>query len=361
MEQARLTNHVGRLRAENPVSVADHAIDLLQKRIEEEFGLRVVMGAELEFAVLPKPGMAKDPLLSLPTAGTSPTYDYLPSVSRKPQQQAAWFPLSGWVNRMYEEAGTKSLWKQLEVVFSHAPVEGTGEPKSGSLSEFADAIRRMQHGLQQLPDPFSPAPDDMPPFIKQLLSRAIEEVRLTSTIPGCMAQNGLHLNMSLVGVKGEEPFLKQATRDHFSNGLGEMMEENLYLLGSDHPTIDRLRCKYGNPSTSYFNQVKSKTTAEAQYLENGVPSASSNPSYAILLELAGIYYTLKFRSPREQEPEIHPQHMDMLTPSSLYRDFKEGTLLRQTLNTVEPQLGERFRQAIEHTPPGREIERLGRY
>ena len=142
-------------------------------------------------------------------------------------------------------------------------------------------------------------------------------------------------------------------------GIGTMHDENLYLLGHDNSSIRRWANCFGfhSPRTPFTSQVvprenKTRGTEPSSYLENKIAGASSNPYYAVMLNLAGIYTGLSAQETIEQRHSS--QDYANLSSAELTEAFQNGHKLRDVLNELEPGLGQRFYAAIDKCPPGQE-------
>lgn len=352
------THAASAARADDPEALAKHAIKLLEQRIRNDFGLRVAMGAEVEFAVLPNQANLTDARFSLPDKLGS-DFLYTASAARSQKQRDRWFPESRRVNRTYRESPTMCSWQQMEVVLTHEPSRADGEPLKTDCITLGHTIAALRNHIKHMPRGLKNAPTQEQQidrfYWQQLRAHHIHEVRFNASIPSSNIHNGLHLNMSLIGADNCEPILQQPRMaTQLQNNLGYMMEENLYLLGSSYPAIERWRDHYGRRVTTFSQQIKKKV----DYLENRLPAADSNPYYAIMLQLAGTYNALAESSEDASQCDPQTHHMDMLSPSLLMKEFNNGILLKQTLNTMEPGLGNRFYAAIAKTPPGHEKSAL---
>ncbi len=337
---------------ENPQDVARRAIRLLEARIHQEFGLRVVMGAELEFAALPRAGESKAIFFSLPEKNGG-TYFYEASAARPPAQQDGFFPQSRYVNRVYRETTSPCPWQQLEVVFTHRPGDHERHLPADSLM-LIRSIEAMKKHLQTERSGHKNLPDwrgrALQGYWADLRART-DEIRFNASIPGSNIHNGLHLNMSLTDAEGHEPIAQQPDiAKRIQNGLGYMFEENLYLLGSTQQALTRLRDRHPSHVVKFSQQIKK----HPDYLETRLPAADSNPSYAVLLQLAGTYSALLHTQGETAGIDPQTYQFDALSAETLHKEFEHGTLLKDTLNRVEPELGDRFCEAIRLTPPGKE-------
>ena len=106
---------------------------------------------------------------------------------------------------------------------------------------------------------------------------------------------------------------------------------------------------------------------KGDYLENAVPSASSNPYYATLLTLAGVYEGLSRIQGKTLPPAYAPEKpglfnrgdsLNAVAPRAEEIFFHENNTLTRVLNHVQPGLGDDFRETIRTYPPGKEMRRV---
>lgn len=118
---------------------------------------------------------------------------------------------------------------------------------------------------------------------------------------------------------------------------------------------------------NFSDHVRCKNMAD--YIENVIPDASANPYYTVLLQLAGTVQALSHHGFNQGESSPHlrseqtpvTQHTrDWRNTSylTLKDDFNNAHALHDVLNACEPELGNRFMDAIERCPPGKEASSL---
>lgn len=357
MHHARLSPHQ-RLRDDEPVALAKHAIRVLEEKLASQFNVKPVMGAELEFGILPR---GDDTFLGILGKEQTVIHNgiddiYAPSVTRVHLERDNWFPDSHRVAYSYRESPQPhTLWQQAEVVISHQPTRG-----ADSLS-LARTIEAMRHHLRTLPRGYKPGSsmtfDGLQHYAKwKPLHRTIgDTIRFDASIAGANIHNGMHLNCSFIDSRtGETCLDDDRTQRHCMNGISAMCEENLYLLGSSYPALERFMNNFGRGANTQHHLCKAKHQALASYVENRIPPADANPYYAVMLQLAGMYRTLQ-QQDRDADPQARVSTAyEKLSPALLYQRHTKGTLLRDTLNRVEPGLGEKFMSGIVRHPPGQE-------
>lgn len=386
--------------AENPEIIAKHAIRVLERAIHQQFGIDVHAGAELECSYRIPPSLheqlslhkhpgcdllngkktsnytsarkqrrsndpAKQRLLTVSLVGLGLQKPGGPEVAMIPISDSL-FPDSSWIAYSYKEdrAVSKDGWVLYEHVITHRAPHSTrpaGE-RMVTLSRAIEALRKT----------IASTPADRHHFAKDPIHSAwIEHVahhvseRSTRARGPDYSINGLHLNISLT-YQGKNLFTQSKTQAAMRHMLNEFIaplihEENFLLLSS--PAA--LSRSFKRSGTGGINLEPSSR------MEIRTPSAESNPYYTSLIALAAIYRGLKemkYSSELGQfaEPDISGciSHVspDFSSPKAHLlnaeeRFFHPHNILKETLNQLEPELGERFVSAIKQTPPGCEKSR----
>ena len=343
-----------------PVALAKHAIRLLEQRLAEDYGIRAIMGAEIEFAAFAasdRPGGQ----FGLPYKD-SKAHDPRPSAAKPPKHRDAWFPESRRVAYAYHESATGRIagHEQLELVLTHTPMRADGAALPHDALGLARSIEAARHHLKRLPLGYKPGAMSFAGMQnyarwKPMHRRMGDTIRFDAAVPGELFHNGLHLNCSFAdAVTGQERLDHPHARDHLMNGIAAMAEENLYLLGSSYPAIERFERNFGRGANTRYHLCKARDEAEQSYIENRIPPADANSYYAVLLQLAAVHRTLAQGGLDVPAPEIVSHGFEQLTPVALRRRFLDGSQLGETLEGLETGLGTKFRAAIARHPPGTE-------
>lgn len=357
-------------RVDNPEALAKHAITLLEKALARDFGVRPVMGAELEFSAITD-NLAKDKsVLGLVDKKRIPRSTE-PSVA-KPNQRDAWFPESRRIAYCYHEAGSHSaLEEQMEIVISHQAMKADGTPLPNSALTLARTIEATRNHIVYYPFGYykNSAYVAENPSVRvlweerhaqhkkwaELREKEVDVLRFDASNQHAGITNGMHLNTSFVDARsGKQCLDTPNAAQHLKNGISTIMEENLYLLGSQQPSLDRFHSRFGHHTDAGDDLCKSKNLENKDYIENRIPPADANPYYAVMLQLAGVYATLQKENLNEPTEKITTAGFQGLSAGKLWARFHKGIQLRGLLNHTEPALGDRFMAAIERTPPGRE-------
>lgn len=380
-------NHAARIAAsqDNPEQIAKHVIRVLEQALRDEFGVNLYAGVELEYEVkipqalrfgkhgdenpfqMQKPGRGDElpahykvdtKLLQVPDTAAAGT-THLPV-------REVLFPESPAVCYSYLEGAGQHGWFHYETVLSHLGVQNKtpfGEGRMNVLARATEALRKtIAH---------------TPPQRTQFAQDAQHNAWLADQAHGITERNtsgfgphfshGMHVNVSFETGGGTFlspalPDTEQAVRERtLQRGLVDIFNEGAYLLHGTDASLARAemwRVQDGH------NGVEFKDGAYAEICR---PSADSNPYYALMLTLLGVYHTLKdfefdpasgnFAKKVWAVPEAYPHALDY--EEGLRQQMKEcfmdgPRLLERTLNTLEPELGSRFMDAIERIPPGKE-------
>lgn len=352
--------HRARPHDDEPIALAKHAIKLLEEHIKRDYGATVLMGAEQEFSAFTDTvndgksnpyGM--DDMKANAYGGTA-------SIARALYLRDKHFPNSRRVNRTYREQAYNNNWHKFEVVLSHIPANADGSEAPRSPSILARSVEALRSQLKRTDLKHHGISAKVP-----LGKDGSQSVYFDPSIDN--VTNGFNLNISLLDSDGKSMFNKPSgVADPHSGIQGKCMreisaihDENLYLLGHDTSSIRRWSNRFGfhSPRVPITFQVvprenKTRGTDSASYLENKIASASSNPYYAVMLNLAGIYSGL---NAQETTPQRYSaQDYANLSSTKLKQTFQNGTKLRDVLNQLEPGLGERFYEAVKKCPPGQE-------
>lgn len=328
-------------RVEDPEALAKHAIKLLEKRLAEEYGVKVQMGVELEYSLFMKPDAPG--LMNSPSAITD---DPLRLGTYGDQRL---FRLSRFVAYGYREGAgysdaTKSICRY-EMVTDHThPIPLHLLPRSIDMlrKELASGGNRMMKADGTLNDP--PITTKItkwnithPRRIRQAkwYNANVTDVRFDSQEEGKIT-NGLHLNFSLVDLKTGNAILK--SMDPLMTALVDTTnryfteQERLFKETPEQSFRADIRGKkkaYPHVAIrSTDMEQKSPLTEQGMpcYLENKTPPADCNTYYAVLTQLAAIC---------DAVAQSHGQ------PASN---------LKEVMNSLEPALGDRFKKAERAHP-----------
>lgn len=397
--------------SDNPEAIAKHAILVLEKGLLEHFGVEVHSGIELECSYrFPKalqqqlvndvkpseprvkhnflhgekrhvftpagkrqgshdPNDSHDLTVNLTGMGIAeptdrPVYQRDDAMFTQLPVTDCLFPDSSWISHTYcEDVPMENGWSQYEHVISHqGPQEDItfGEGRMLKLARATEALRKT----------VASTPKERRNFAKQPLhnqwlnhvANAITE-RSTEAISPTGHPQGMHINFSLTR-KGKALLRFKEEREAFERPLGDMVRENEYLMLPSEQAYQRSK-------TRENQHVYGAHESNTPYLEITSPSSESNPYYAMLVTLAGIYYALGDRGFDKQSGKFEATHQ----AAALYpnpkgrkefasfadrapdRFFDGHYLLPQLLNHLEPELGNQFFDAIERVPPGKEKPR----
>jgi len=366
-------------RSNAPVNIAREAIKELEAKIFDEFGMRVRIGTEIEFAGKVKPDVQfkSNPMelygSNLAKRGYKPsarrsgameeylrtkpgTYDEEWAKKPSTETKDLLFPDSPYVCYSYVE-GTHSLpYYKYEVVLSHQGVEKRERHLDGSKpykspTQFSrallmgDVIEQM-HAIILGSYP-SEANFRSPQHAEQkALHDLFDETTIASSVKDIT--NGMHINVGLqpVGGKLKDPHQPVRTQHLMVSSIKNLSFENLYLFGLSDEAARRYESRNG------LKQVSGKQ----MYVENAVPGGDANPYYSILVTLAGTYNALCKDAGSPNYVEIKNGQR---TAHEAYPDAKAAwnapdNALRSILDKVKPGLGQSFGDAIKETEPGKE-------
>jgi hypothetical protein len=178
----------------------------------------------------------------------------------------------------------------------------------------------------------------------QLWKERIESVSTKAQVTGIT--NGLHINIGLdAGEKRNHDRAISADRLFALHAIHEMTVKNLYLLGMNDD--DRIRYKARN-------NLK-RLNSHGLWVENAIPSADSNPYYAVMLTLAGTLKGLRAAHGANGHgvTPIKPS-LDISEDEAKNSFFTSNNELRSMINSLDitkGSLGDQFFTAIEKTPP----------
>lgn len=328
----------------DPEKLARRAITLLENRILDEFGARVLMGAELEFTTGPQ--IPEHHPLSRATDPEIPsTLDYYAPARQKLPENAAkeapGYENSPYISVLHRIIPPKSVEsRQFELIFSHQAPYGT--PEQGNLVNLARMIGAEKKHLTS---------DTQIPQLS--FSACLTE-------NGKQVTSGLHLNISLTDKEGfpllgrrRDPaqparFLPNARSQALMHGIEHMQQEGQYLLGHDPAHFERLQAMEDMFFPLYLRGQDADLADERlMRIENRIPAADSNPYMAVMLTLAGIYEGLRQHetSRTVKDTSLYPLPRDA---NEARRHFSESSSLIPLLNRLEPELGDQLRTAIKH-------------
>jgi hypothetical protein len=367
-----------------PVEQAKQAIALLEQKIYADYGYQVSMGAELEFLAKAKEEFEKTKLaedgkdnpLGLsrkkPTAGNGAFTPQgwrpeKPASGQDVDPDTAYkddilFPESPYVCYSYLEQAHNPPFYLYETVISHRATEkedqGTAAHSRGLLT--ARAIEAVSATiLGQHLSPGIPRADHFPGMhalrtnAQELRSR-LEWVSLApfaEKIP-----SGMHINVG-IGTAQHQP--SEAEMKMIAGAIKDVTLDGLYLLGTDPASMQR----YQKRNPSKYVEYKER----GHYIENALPSSSTNPYYATLLTLAGIYEGLGRIHGKPVPPAYGPEapglfnrgdKLNQVAPRAHDIFFDTRNSLTRVLNHVQSGLGSQFNNTIRDFPPGREMRRV---
>lgn len=345
-----------------PGEIAREAIPLLEKAIFDEFGLKVKMGAELEFCL-----SGREPALDhMPKKNTG-----IPSRLKHKSEQVQLFELSPIVSAFYRETegDTEKDIVQYEIVFSH-------NHPGDDARYLADAINHIKLKLQAqepLHDTvYNPREEKR---IERSVGNYFKKVSFDSIIPLYILQdsvtkeelpvsvsNGLHLNISLwdgnrnvLHAMPHEVTSETPALNTFEKGLqyaiGMAFQHNLPAISPSHLSYKRFQDRKLDLSEIRFRKrTPTMVTGPTHYIENRIPGADSDPSTAIMLSLAGVYEGLRQLAYEKGKAEFKaPEITDNSIPASRFESevlLNYKNPVKDTLNIVQKGLGDAFHNAV---------------
>jgi hypothetical protein len=353
-------------KSTKPVEEAKYIIQRLEQRIAEDFGCDVSLGAEIEFVVKSKDGDVPFKM--------GPLGDYAPQATRSKEQKHKspdeFFPDSPYVCYSYKELSSPPFY-QYESVISHeaidekalerAQVKGVllGKVIEGVMGEIVRASYRPKNSSEEVRHLRDYA------HIHRLHDKAsvIYMQPFVETFPGSAKQtglcNGININIGVTEHASGENIIAKTPSKRFAikQAVKDIELDNLYLLGTDEN--NGMRFKARNNSQYVAEDFMD------EYIENSMPSVSSNPYYAVLLTLAGVYAGLQHAKSQTAsttiaahlEKQLQPRYIDILPHAEELFNHQDNAL-RAVLNHLEDGLGDRFIETIQKHPPGTEWRRV---
>lgn len=328
-------------RTDDVNTLAKRAMTLLEQRMQQEFGVQVKMGAELEFTVAHDSAI-KNPL-GLPDPKKGKAAGFIPSGKRESKLRDALFPNSPSVCYSYKERVQEPGLTKYEVVVSHEAGDGRNQPVSSRARYLADNI----HALKKL---LPAALED--PRIAVTGKSHIKDLSLEATI-GRNLTNSQHITISLLDA-ASQPLLEAHQYRDLATSMQRYLLEHIRLLGDD----EKSKARWLGPNRSDRLEVYAPSVEHGfdfdhvDYLENRFPSAASNPYMAVLLTLAACDAGLSVmaKNPRDFYPRLGPGSNTKLATAQCDAPITQDMPLFERLNALEPQLGTRLAAALVHAP-----------
>lgn len=324
--------------------LAVRAIKLIDEAIEQDFGLKVLMGAELEFT------LAKDHspvyLTEVLPIAFSNDADYRPAAEKDgSDSKPAFFPDSPIVTKFYPE---RNLGKY-EIVFSHMA-------KHWRPDKLPVAIDSVKRRIGSKKDGYG---------ADEVFFETVEIMSINNLLA---ITNGLHINVSI-----ERDGTNSLPTRNLSIGIGsdifienrfiEFFSESMLLLASTESSYRRfntgLSGRHNAPTMLDRNEaIKFKGPFAGRWVEIRLPGAEADPYLAVLSGISGLYYSImdreKIKIDDHGKVKIlgHEEEKLRLTlpknKTEAIERFERGTILRDMLNSLsgEERLGDRFHAAI---------------
>lgn len=347
-------------RTDDPTKLARHAIRLLESELNETFGLRAVMGAELEFTLTsPKihnfGGLSL--FSSLPDRTEKPP-GHAPSADRRICEKDLFFPESPYITYSYREIAQPDSAEQYEIVISH-------EARYRDLNHFADVINatRGQLRVDARPPGFirtersegTAAAFGLRRAERQIKAANIDQVSFLGTHG--KDTNGLHLNLSLTPAKNAPIHAHQLwpdkkERNTILRNTQYFMRSNIDLFCPNPESIDRL-CTRGNAKQVRLMPDEKSGLCMKPYLENALFSADANAHFAVLVQLAAAYDAIERGTSYGDRLDQKLYQGDMEAEKRRDRFTSDKNPLRTVLNDLESGLGDRFINAVLAHPQSR--------
>ena len=353
-------------------AVAKEAIALLEKRIHDEFGVTVKMGAELEFAVglhreNPHFYLHTNPAFTLKEKGEVAAAGTDPSLIRDESEKCPQFPDSTRVAYGYiDENGVSEDWDTVEYILTHEPCDYQGLPIKRPMAALAREIEALTRqvckparGYKNPPDAFDH--QDQAAHWQRFHRDEVREIRAHSYLPEENMAFGLHLNFSLWDKAGKSWNLRSDHRE-FANQMHEstcrLFAENTALIAETSNARTRMKKQFHGIPAFEHHHVGHNSKG---YYENKICGIDTDPYYAIMLQLAAIYEGLEqfHVSHPKQMPESEPLGTEKYISSRLViaskmdaKSVQEEFLyprynqLPKLLNMLQPELGDRFIHAF---------------
>ena len=318
-------------------------IKLITERLEEEFGITVTMGAELEFGAFSELGhnLATYPRI----------YSLTPSGERRDHAKHPLFPDSPYISNLYKEGG---LYRH-EIVLSHLAEHG------GPI-----VLPRVIQATKNL-------------ILNEAENFKIDHISLDPVSPFSKDQtHSMQINIGLENAISRKSIFGHSykyTPDSFEvqcmlcigNHMLSPLNEGIILMAPNDTSYERYNLqdkalKISSHKTAYSALVTRNTYA-TNYFELRLAGADADPYEVVAGAMINIYHALS----QKQDIEISNgklialnPHVQTMTgveiapmPQSLnegIKRFKNGTIIKPLLNDLRPNLGDEFHESILARP-----------
>lgn len=407
------TDHAARHSAADSHTLVRRAIHVMENAIYNKFGYVPIMGAELEFCLRLNPSLPNDRLqCPIPALGNSEANKalrgYEPSLARvvtalernpaldetaRRAELAAlqtspfdtldikkpWdpmFPKSPFVCYSYKEHQGRYPFYKYEAVVSHdahfgpmIPPTMQTEAEGESVARPLNRMNTYAHVIQSLRSSLKHGMTDAQHKFagtaawKQFRDQYVEDVLLDPFIavndnqPDAMWKDyscGMHMTVSLFNPSTRSIMEDQDEMLVLKKHLVDASYHGLAMLGTDAAARQRY--------TMYENQQNLRdyvrycvpgagSGTNNSYLENRFASSSSDPYYAVLLNLVGIYNAMEHLKAHGSAHAVPTREgrIDEAFDTAEQRLADPKNPVRCTLNQVEEGLGDSvFENVIAH-------------
>jgi len=334
--------------------LAKKVISLVHEKIQEEFGLKIVMGAELEFTAI-VPDRRKIHLL--PHEKTNPLQiplenkkdDLRPAKDKRDSHNVRLFEGSPYVTNLYKEKADS----QYELVFSHLSKEGSPSLLAHSVTM---AKRRLERKLKEQ-------------GVKEVNFSPVAPLKTkppSDMYPEKNNGQGLQINFSLENENGDNILnnTDKSVVKRINDVALDVVNETISLVSPTSESFDRYNLdnidniprKLENNNTS-TSAISYRTSENNVHSENRVAGADADPYLAISTTMMAIYDALKNQEITISDGEFNAVDYEKREYSySFPKDKKEafarleeGTIVQNMLNELESGLGDRFKnEALEY-------------
>lgn len=384
---------------EHPRDLARHAIRLLEQQLYKKFSVTLTMGAELEFSLFPCVNTNHGHAIHYEKRRGEQKLDKYAPANRKTPWQNADFYIPG-IKRMHMPNIRDPLFPEspiicysymeeeegkYEAVLSHKAHCNHEYPNGNRALLFARSIEATQHTiLHSDVHKGRYAANERHHGILQRLAQKWQPT-LDAYCGECPNDyeertHGLHLNITLKSKGRDVPNQFYLAEKALRFGIGGTMTEGAYLLLAEPTCEMRLKERIFGNAGAHHTYIKSRVTEgdngdhhTATCIELQSPAATSDPYYAVMMALAGIYYTLaqgRFDSQKgvlretsalQQYAKYRPSNVN---PNYAKRFFRGEQRIVSILNQLGPAseteeaLGDRFKAAIIAHPPTKTAKTL---
>lgn len=398
-----MESHTDRIASPRPPTeehqlkqMSQHIIRLLEHRIQKDFGLRVICGAELEFSLIPSDAYLRDTTGTI-NKGANPlgttenrNLHHWPqgvhgeNIKATPVPKGTSLPdPNAAVSRLFAHSPYISHFQAehkpfvYEVALSHKSNHNSPQAIARALEATRSTIARNWKktcaalGVREIIgvsfDAKTDAIERLDAVKQQLGPRHAFKLPVNLLCEQLAPTQALQINFSLINNQGKRPLNATRNITNLEEAMLPVLREGILFSAPNATSYARLNARSsvsqytrhpksfmvhstGGATGAALLRRNTNTAVYDSYIENRIPGADADPSMVMAITLLALYDGLRqcadpsgrLNPDVDIPPLPHDQEAMPTDKAEAVQWLAQGTHIRSLLNQMEPTLGDRY-------------------